>query len=358
MAVITLKDLFIVPTEHQREPADVFAPLATASDVQLLLEESAEQLDRAERLRIDATLTALLANLLSALPGDRRVELTLPSSPSLQVQLARTPLLAVLAMRTELVEVHPALRRWAEFWDPHDAAQRARILAAPDTQDPVQRHLMTLVDPHRRASTDLQRDVRGIVDPWLGRLFVARGRSADRSRAMRDLETAMSELVENVGDHAHVDRTGREARSVAQLMTTSGGGDRSHDRFRLIVMDNGIGLPKSIKARRADLNGESAVRFAFEGRLSYGDRGRGLTHVGRVISGNPGSSFTMYTELFPERNRSLRVSIGSNGRADVQEVALAVVGTLAVGKLNLPALARQDPTLFEAPDDELALLGA
>jgi anti-sigma regulatory factor (Ser/Thr protein kinase) len=331
----------------------------TAPNIVLDLAETESQVATASRLRLDSVRVCLLANLLATLRPEVEIDVVLPRTDSVRIQLARTPLLSVLAAHAGVQQDLAELAAWRQAWEPHDGIQRAQLLDSGDaTTSPNQRYLLTLSSPHSRNASLLQRDVRGIVDPWLGRRFIARGRSSERSAAMRDLETAMSELVENIGDHAEVGTTGRQPCSIAQLMTTAGGGESSADRFRLTVMDNGIGLPKSIKARRGDLSGESAVRYALEGRLKYGSRGRGLSHVRNVVAANSGSFFVMFTEFLPERNRSIMATIDDNGHVSVGEIMLPVVGTLAIGQVALPALATENPRLFEVEDVELAAVTA
>lgn len=355
MTTIQLRDLFSSPSASIVDIQPWMLSLPAADNVVLDFAETSSVAAHVDKIRLNSISLCLLANLLSTLGPDVAIDLVLPTADSLRVQLARTPLFSVLAHHPGLQQQHHELAAWRAFWDPHDGDQRRRLLDAGEhSHDPVQRYLLTLSAPHLRGASQVQSDVRGIVDPWLGRRFISRGRSLERSEAMRDLETAMSELVENVADHAEVGRATRPPCSVAQLMTTAGGGSESADRFRLNVMDNGIGLPKSIKKSRGDLNGLSAVEYALTGRLRHGDRGRGLPHVREVVTRNNGSFFVMFTELFPERNRSIIASIDSAGVVSLGEVALPVFGTLAIGQISLPALVRGNPRLFEVEDDDLA----
>jgi anti-sigma regulatory factor (Ser/Thr protein kinase) len=358
MTVVQLQNLFVAPTASSFRTETWMAELPQATNVVLDLAETPTQVASANRLRLDSVRVCLLANLLSTLRPDATIDLLLPTTNSLQVQLARTPLLSVLAGHPGTGHI-PELGPWREVWDPHDRVQRTRLLeVSSNAIGPFQPYLLTLASPHRRSAPHLQRDVRGIVDPWLGRRFVARGLSEERNAAMRDLETAMSELIENVGDHADVESTGRQPCSIAQLMTTAGGGQASSDRFRLMVMDNGIGLPRSIKRRRGDLNGVTAVENALNGRLKYGARGRGLSHVRSVVERHPGSFFIMFTEFLPERNRSILATVDGSGEVVVRELGLPIAGTLAIGQIALPALADVNPTLFEVEDVELATVTA
>jgi len=355
MTVIQLKELFASPNASCFEESSWMLELATADHVVLDLAETAGQRATANKLRLDTIRVCVLANLLSALSADVEVVLTLPTDDSLRRQLARTPLFAVLASRSDVSDEQPELAPWTKPWNPHDASQlRQQLDAADRSINPSQRYLLTLIAPHLRSAQGVQREVRGIVDPWLGRRFIARGRSAERSVAMRDLEQSMAELTENIGDHAFPDDLDRAPSSTAQLMTTAGGTD-STDRFRVIVMDNGLGLAKSIKRRRGDLNGETALRYAFTGQLRHGDRGRGLSNVSNIVQRYSGSTFLLLTELFPERCRSLAAFVDDSGLLGVTEVALPLRGTLAIGQLAMPALAATHPELFEADDSELVI---
>ena len=118
----------------------------------------------------------------------------------------------------------------------------------------------------------------------------------------------------------------------------------------MIVMDNGIGLPRSIKARRGDLNAQEAVVQAFEGRLRYGARGRGLGRVAEVVARHPSSSFLMLTEFLRDRSRSLMVVV-SDRQISVTEIAAPITGTLAIGQIALPAIARDEPSMFDESSD-------
>ena len=355
MTVIQLRDLFATPTSTCFETSSWMVELGTDDHVVLDLAESDSQRGAASKLRLDTIRVSVLANLISSLDAKVEIVLTLPDDDSLRRQLARTPLLAVLASRVGVVLEHPQLAPWTSPWNPHDASQlRQQLDAADRSINPSQRYLLTLIAPHLRASQGVQREVRGIVDPWLGRRFIARGRSAERSVAMRDLEQSMAELTENVGDHAFPDDLERSPMSTAQLMTTAGGTD-SVDRFRVIVMDNGIGLAKSVKRRRGDLNGATALLYALTGQLRHGDRGRGLPNVRNIVQRYEGSSFLLLTELFPERSRSLAAFVDDRGEVVVNEVPLPLRGTLAVGQLAMPALADIHPELFEPDDTELVM---
>jgi hypothetical protein len=355
MTTIDLKDLFTSPGGLRFDVPPWLWDLANAERIILDLAETSAPGVRVEKVRLDTVRVCLLANVLSSVRPTVPVELRLPRSGALLLQLARTPLFSVLASRMGNDDPPQELLRWRHVWNPHDAVQRAEMLKADDQPfGPNQRHLLTLASLHKRSRSDLQRDARGVVDPWLGRRFVARGKSSQRSEAMRDLERVMSELIENIGDHADIAKTGRPPSSVAQLMTTAGGGSSSSDRFRLTVMDNGIGLPKSIKARMGGgINGLTAVTRAFEGQLRYGDRGRGLPHVCSVITRHPGSYFALFTELFPERNRSIIATVDSSGMMNFSEIDAPLFGTLAIGQIVLPSLAMEQPQLFDIEEDDL-----
>lgn len=169
------------------------------------------------------------------------------------------------------------------------------------------------------------------------------------------IERVMSELVENVGDHADVETTGRSPFSIAQLIITRGGGSASMDRFQMVVMDNGIGLPRSIRKRRSDLSGARAVEAALEGRLgvSQSDRNLGLRNVRSIIEGAPGSSFAILTGYREDKSRSISARVDDRGHVEVDELELPVFGTMAVAQIALPSVADDHPSLFDADPAEL-----
>jgi hypothetical protein len=347
VAVVILRDLYAQP--GQRSPQRPWQERVLESTGLVLdLSEVSSDVPDPSRIRLDPLQLLLLSNLLTGAKADVGVDVTLPTSTSLLRALARTPLLSAIAHhigQDQSSEFEP----WRRTWNPHDRGQLTEMLMSdPMSAGPAQEGLLTLIDPHRRSVSTLARDVRGIVDPWLNRRFMPEGRTAQQAVALRDVERVMSELTENVGDHAYQGGIGRSQHSICQLYTTRGGGRDSMDRFIITVSDNGIGIPHSVRRHRSDLSGARALGFAIEGKLSHdADRQWGLQNVRGIVERNPGSWFALFTSHLEDRGRSLLCVVdGSTFRIE-EWPWMPIFGTVAFVQLALPAPAFEHPTLFD-----------
>jgi len=267
--------------------------------------------------------------------------------PSILRTLARTPLLGAIANHRRVQQQLP-LQAWMTIWNPHDRAQLGSMMApGVESTGPSQRGLLTLTNPHHRSRTSLAREVRGVVDPWLNRRFMPDGNTLLQEGALRSVERVMSELTENIADHAFPFSVERSPQSISQIYTTRGGRD-SMDRFVITVCDNGVGIPRSVRRTRSDLNGMRAFQAAVGGTLGHrADRQWGLLNVHKIVAENPGSRMVIVTSHLEDRQRSLiHVAAGDDLYWDEWR-DMPVHGTLVYVQLALPIPNPDQPSLFD-----------
>lgn len=349
MAVIRLRDLYLDSSSRS-----LSRPWHGVSDdcVKIDLSEEGSEVSNPSSLRLDMLQLALLANFISSAFADRRMDFQLPITPAVMRMLARTPILSAIAHHPQVAR-GDLLSEWRTKWDPTDSRQDMELLH-PDQLaiGPAQPGLLSLMNPHDRPASRVAVEVRGLVDPWLNSRYIPAANSPDQERSLRDLERVMSELTENVADHAFPETSQRAPFSMAQIYSTRGGRG-SMNRFFISVSDNGCGIPFAVRRARHDLNGLSAVNAVFEGRLRHGSgRGFGLQNVAKIVQRNAGSHFTLLTSHLEDRNRAIGHVVTSDGASSEELHGLPIRGTIAFAMLPLPLTATDGPTLFDAGDHE------
>lgn len=348
MAIIKLRDFYPHPGAAAGMVRDWQQKVLDSDLIVLDLSEQASGVVNPSAVRLDAIQLLLLSNLLAGARASVELDVVLPDSATITRAIARTPLWATVANHRGLQHMD-GLRSWTGAWNPHDRDQLSEMLqVSPESMGPCQDSLLTLINPHCRPVSTLARDVRGIVDPWLNRRFIPAGRNSDQDAALRAIERVMTELAENVGDHAYGEAVSRSTQSICQLFTTRGGGERSMNRFVITTMDNGIGIPRSVRRRRSDLNGESALRFALAGKLTHdADRKWGLSNVRNIVAANPGSKFQLLTSHREDRGHALLCTVVGDTVDIVEWRWMPIVGTIAYAQLALPVPTVDQPSLFD-----------
>ena len=253
----------------------------------------------AVRLSIPAVM--VVSNLLMGRFRDVPVDVRIPDSQGLNLQLARGGFFFALANRPKVSwagaapeEWHSAARAWVHPFHPSDAVMRRAALV--DVKDPeqdswvvraaFQRYLLSVMHPHNRPARHLRRDLLQIAGRWLsGRLHVRPG--SEMVATLGDCLEVFYQIVVNVPDHASL-RSSPTGCSLGQVYATLGGGRESHNRLHFTVIDNGVGLPHRVGLLYQDRarSAEEALQDAVMGRLPRpaGGRGVGLHLVRRIAS--------------------------------------------------------------------------
>ena len=356
MSVVLLRDMLSVPNkmvvgrEWQRR-------LTSADHIEVDLRERSSGVSQPSRVRIDPLQASILANLLAGTFSDVPLTFRLPETATLRRAFSRTPLFSAVARRTTATEDQPLLRDWTAIWSPSDLSQWHSMVEASDAPDlsPCQKKLLTLVNPHQRPRSRVALETRSLIDPWLNRRFVPAVRSAAHVEGLRSVERVMTELTENVADHAFLEPVGRTPVSSAQIYTTRGGRN-SMDRFVISVCDNGCGIPRAIRRVRSDLNGIAAVRAACEGRLQHvAGRGWGLYNVAEIVARLPNSKMTLLTSHLEDRQRAVIARMDDHGLSVDDVFDLPVQGTIVLVQVALRRLASRHPELFDGAGDATQL---
>ena len=117
------------------------------------------------------------------------------------------------------------------------------------------RHIRLIRDLETSQRRVPSRASSGLRYSWLQRLdLFSPALSPDGyQRFLRDADTVMAELIDNVH------RWSRADSAFAVVSVTRGGGTRSWNRLHIVVADNGIGIPSAL---RSDLRALAAVHRA------------------------------------------------------------------------------------------------
>lgn len=354
LEILKLSDFYLAPgsSDHRR---DWQQRCLEGNPLLLDLSERGSEIASPTSVRFDTLQLILLANLLAGARSEVELEVRLPEHPSILRVLARTPLLSAIANHDGLRGADQ-LDVWRRIWNPNSHTQIHDMLSpASNSIGPIQDGLLTLTNPHRRSRSTVAREVRGIVDPWLNTRFVPHGRTVEQDTSLRDVERIMTELTENIADHAFEPSVARPHTSSCQMYTTRGGGRQSTDRFIIAVVDNGVGISKAVRRVRSDLNGMAAFRAAMCGQLAHSaDRQWGLENVQGVVERNPGSKITVISAHREDRGHAL---LFSSARPEDPFEAwewMPVRGTIVLVQLTLPVPIPQRTELFSFDDTTMS----
>ena len=244
----------------------------------------------AVRLHIPSVMVA--ANLLVGRFRDLPIEVRLPRSSGLSIQLARGGLFFSLANRCrDVTWADGAPERWidvARAWThpfhPSDAEMCREALV--QTRNPkqeawvvraaFQRYLLSVIHPHMRPNRSLRWDLNYVAEHWLSnRLGIKQG--SELVGTLNDCMTIFYEIAVNVPDHAGLG-SGPSGASLGQIYVTLGGGRESYNRLHISVMDNGVGVARRVNEKFIDKPRcvEEALQDAICGTLPRREAGRGV----------------------------------------------------------------------------------
>ena len=321
----------------------------TATGEPLVIEfKSLESTDEPSRVRTRPEAVLLLVRALAARAAEQQISVSLPLNEGLRNQLARGGLFFALAnaplgLAEDAEFPHTLRQQWAQPWMAGSPEWRQTLFSPEEygetvlPAEPVQPDLLTFINPHRADSTDVAEQIaEDAARPWLNRLI---GRSQRLTRRDREwlvsrVGLVVEQLVKNIRDHARLRRGGS---SLVQVFRTAGGGEQSVNRLYVAVLDDGVGIVKSVR-ESFGVEGTSAEVLAttVAGRLpGYGrDRGEGYAAIGRAIARYGGgrvfaacgdeNGHATWAEYRPSSN-SLQ-----SGR-----LALPLKGTVVVAQLHL-----------------------
>lgn len=276
-------------------------------------------------VRLSLPSIMVVSNLLVGRFRDVPVEVRIPDSRGLNLQLARGGLFFALANRPRVHWTGEPPERWsatAKSWvhpfHPSDADMRRQALV--DVKDPeqdswvvraaFQRYLLSVMHPHNRPALRLRDDLRQIAGRWLSsRLNIKPG--SEMVSTLVDCLEVFYQIVVNVPDHASL-RSEPAGCSLGQVYATLGGGRDSHNRLHFAILDNGVGLPHRVRVLYNDRHrtAEEALRDAVMGHLprAVGGRGIGLDLVRRIAG--------QYTEGLRGVGGASSIHIITNGDSD------------------------------------------
>lgn len=208
-----------------------------------------------------SSVTNLLAGHFSDLP----LRVASPASRGVQLQLLRGGLYHALAQRSGRVDytacngfTKEALRSSSSAWTPKTGA----VLFGEASGTPVSERSYLYANTHARAESGYFRRYEGSAAfPFLGEIIprpvAGAGRQAHRMLLLWACR-ALMEVLDNFSTHAFnrldtdfdadwlgpmvVDR----ARSCLLVGVTTGGAD-SYDRLHFIALDNGFGIPRTMR---------------------------------------------------------------------------------------------------------------
>ncbi len=252
-------------------------------------------------VRLYVPSVMVVANLLVGRFSDISVEVCLPKSSGLNLQLARGGIFFALANRQKVTwldgipeEWDRVSQAWIQPFHPSDAQMCQEALVNEHSLEreawvvraAFQRYLLSVIHPHRRPAHSLRSDLNLIARRWLStRLRVKQGEGLVAT--IMDCAEIFYEIMVNVPDHAGLGHQPYGS-SLGQVYATLGGGRDSHNRLHFSVLDNGVGLPCRVNQRYTDRRrtSEEAIYDAVMGQLPrrVGGRGIGLSRV-REITG-------------------------------------------------------------------------
>lgn len=181
----------------------------------------------------DPTQSLLLALVLLSMPDAPELALHINESESALGFLARSGVLLAAGRRNAQIigapiTSHQRLRNEAwSSWDEYLSGGEGALHVLPDLE---------LASHRPQPMTE-----DGRYFPWLTRLRLgSKLSSADHRQLITDVDSTLFELTDNVH------RWSRSSRAVASVGVTRGGGVESHDRCHIVVIDDGIGVLKSL----------------------------------------------------------------------------------------------------------------
>jgi hypothetical protein len=281
-------------------------------------------------LRLDTGTMLLVTNLLIAAYRDVPLDVALPETRHLGVQLARGGLLFALARATAANDSKEVLSSWLQVWHQSSLTYRQAlfsetdVLAAPRQFSSTQRYLMTLINPHARGGSEEQAaQIASYLGTWIWRR--ATNLAGDAEGDLEPIATTAAEVMRqlflNIREFAGLDRSpsaDRRDSSLLQVFFTRGG-TSSSNRLYLLVLDTGMGIPARVRELQqdADIPAVKALLGVLDGtfRQWRPNRGWGLSDIHEAC--------IKHSERRPVGSPAARMLLASGdaGAADISAVA-------------------------------------
>lgn len=259
------------------------------SEVGEAAERGSIHLDMRAVEAIEGHAGPVLASLLLSTLGQVRAEVHPPASSEL---LARTGIAFALANRSAATRVQgeDAAERWpawGESWVPGNRATVDALFGpkeageSADVPNLIGDRYAAFVNPHLSRPSGEQHEVVNLIHPWLRQLLP---RKAVKGELLDDLGTIVTELVENVRQHASRTADAQPTNSVVHVWLTRGTGDRVY----VSVLDDGPGLVTTARDKVIDgqlMHVDELLRGVLLGSVAKHNpaRGLGLPDVSKLV---------------------------------------------------------------------------
>ncbi|MDV6310737.1 hypothetical protein R3Q15_02280 [Gordonia amicalis] len=245
--------------------------------------------------RLDTRWGALVANILMQ---DRfqhaHVEVTPPRKMAAATQLARTGLMYALARHHDLEfsgddgEFARKCQPWKRDWVPVKPQLSLFDLGGEGIEPTaVGEKVVAFVNP--RSSRIEVNARRNAIYPWLLE-YMGTAKSATTMEVLDDLSTTTTELIDNIQEHA---RTRNGILTISEVS----GDHRERGSVQIVALDDGQGVPASIRERDPSADVESVM-------LGY------LNGTQEARSGGRGAGFRKLAELAAKYHARLTVASG------------------------------------------------
>lgn len=327
---------------------------------------------KASARRVGSWWASSLTNLLAGHFSDLPLRVALPVSRGVQLQLLRGGLYHALAQRPGHVDytasdgfIEDALRCSAGDWTP----KTGPVLFGEASGTPVSERSYLYANTYARAESGYFRRYEGSAAfPFLGEIIprplASAGREARRMFLLWACK-ALVEVLDNLSTHAFNRRDANfdadwlgpmvvdRARSCLLVGVTTGGTD-SYDRLHFIALDNGFGIPRTMRwkhpaplqsAESADIV-ERVLRERLTDRNIDGHAGGGLWCLSVLAEFAGGTIWVTSEDDLSDGQSATRVqvdvpAIGSDDQSLQVERRIAQLpwrGTTVHVKIRIPRL--------------------
>ena len=312
-----------------------------------------------------------LSNLLLGAYADLSLRVTLPQAGAIQVQLLRGGFYFSLAQRQGRTVIQALdatssdyLEKSRETWNPRNTAL---FPIAEGTR--TEGRLYQYANTHRRAEPGYFRQYQASAAfPWLGEALPdpadAPGHQL-RQLFLASVGSSFVEVLDNISVHpfASLDprfeagwlgsEIGPRARSCL-LGSVTKGGDRSHDRLHFLAMDNGFGIPRTLRwqhpSETRHLSADDLLQSVFTKRLTErgipGHNGAGLWYL-QETARFAGGTLSVLTEDDRSDGRSavrFMMTVNRDGKIKTTKSIelIPIRGTIIHSQLEVPRVGDAD----------------
>ena len=356
---------------------------AASNDAPLDLDMSALDKGNASARRVGPWWIASVTNLLAGRFSDLPLRITLPAERGVQLQLLRGGLYQALAQRPGSVDYtvidgtsEAALEASTGAWTPQKGPVPVLFEEASGTHAGGRSYLYA--NTHSRAESGYFRRYQGSAAfPFLGdaipRPLASAGRELHQMFLLSACE-ALVEVLDNFSSHAFnrlvssfdadwlgptiIDR----ARSCLLVSVTTGG-TNSYDRLHFIALDNGFGIPRTMRWKHrvplqssasADIV-ECVLRERLTGREIDGHAGAGLWCLSGLASFAGGTISVISEDDLSDGQSATRIQVDvpairaedQSARFDRRRARLPWRGTTIHVQIRIPRLEDVDQRQLE-----------